>query len=187
MKGVPLSITKANVHVARHHRHNKPVKSALFAVGVAVRGKTVGVAIVGRPSARPLDTGENCEIVRLCVEDGVSELHVCSHLYGRCIRAARELGYSMILTYTLASESGASLRAAGFTRAAELKARPTWDTPSRRREQVTRTLFGDVEKRPTGPKVRWERTLTRGAKHGGDSLDDADGAGAKADVPLSRR
>jgi hypothetical protein len=156
---VPLSVQDANKVVAKWHRHSRPVLSGLFAVGASVRGELVGVAIVGRPVARMLQDGATCEVTRLCVVDGVSGLHVCSSLYGRCLRIARELGYRRVVTYTLASESGASCRAAGFVAVAQLAARPTWDTPSRRREQVSRTLFGDEEKRPTGPKVRWERSL----------------------------
>jgi N-acetylglutamate synthase-like GNAT family acetyltransferase len=187
MRAVPLSITKANAHVAKHHRHNKPTQGGLFAVGVAVRGETVGVAIVGRPVARMLDDGETCEVVRLCVSDGVSHLHVCSNLYGRCIRIAREMGYRKVITYTLEEESGASLRAAGFAPVSHVRAAATWSVPSRPRTQTVRTLFGDEQQRPTGPKTRWERTLTKGANHGVDSLANADGAGKEADLPLPRR
>lgn len=158
MKSVPMTITKANSHVAKHHRHNTPVVGALFALGVSVRGETVGVAIVGRPKARALDNGENCEIVRLCVQDGYSELHVCSNLYGRCIRIARELGYRKIITYTLEAESGCSLRAAGFSRAAEVKP-SNWDRLGRKRARVVQTLFGPVEKYQEAAKIRWERNL----------------------------
>jgi hypothetical protein len=38
----------------------------------------------------------------------------CSMLYGAAWRAARALGYRRLVTYTLASEGGASLRAAGW-------------------------------------------------------------------------
>jgi hypothetical protein len=38
----------------------------------------------------------------------------------------------------------------------ELAARPTWDTPSRRRIQVN--LFGE-EQRPSEAKIRWKRML----------------------------
>lgn len=38
-----------------------------------------------------------------------------SKLYGACCRIGFVMGYDRIITYTLASETGASLRAAGFT------------------------------------------------------------------------
>jgi N-acetylglutamate synthase-like GNAT family acetyltransferase len=160
MKAFPTNITKANAFVMAHHRHCRPTQGGLFAVAVGVRGEVVGVAIVGRPIARKLDDGETCEITRLCVLDGVSHLHACSNLYGRCVRIAREMGYSRVLTYTLEHESGTSLKAAGFTAVAAVDAAVSWSVPSRPRVQTIKTLFGDIEKRPSGPKVRWERSLT---------------------------
>ena len=79
-------------------------------------------------------------------------------LYGACVRAARALGYRRVVTYTLKDETGASVRAAGFVRAADVDARPSWSSSNRHRSVVIRTLFGEVEKRNTGPKVRWEWT-----------------------------
>lgn len=161
MISVPTPIKYACAFVARHHRHCKPPNGGLFAVGVAVKGETVGVAIVATPVARPLANGITCEITRLCVLDGVSELHVCSHLYGKCVRIAREMGYEKVITYTLEEEPGTSLIAAGFHIEATVPARDSWNTPSRSRTDTVPTLFGDEPKRPTGPKKRWARTLKR--------------------------
>ncbi len=158
MTPIPTDLTEANAFVARHHRHSLPTVGHKFSIGVTVRGERVGVAICGRPVARMMQDGSTMEVLRVCVVDGVSELHVCSNLYGRCVRIAREQGYRRIITYTLASESGASLKAAGFKRVAEVAA-DTWQRPNRRRQQQIRTLFGDIEKRDKGPKVRWERTV----------------------------
>lgn len=69
-------------------------------------------------------------------------------LYGASCRAAAALGYRLAVTYTLEAELGSSLRAAGFMRAAEVRAQQ-WDRPGRPREQ--RELLGD--------KIRWERPL----------------------------
>lgn len=149
----PLTVSDAKAFVARHHRHNGPPVGGLFAVGVEADGELRGVAIVGRPVARPLDDGWTCEVTRVGT-DGVR--NGCSMLYGACARAAKALGYSRAYTYTLAEESGASLRAAGWEMDAELPARPTWDTPARRRVQAD--LFGE-DRRPPGPKVRWKKTL----------------------------
>ena len=35
-------------------------------------------------------------------------------LYGACVRAAKAMGYKVVVTYTLESEDGASLRASNF-------------------------------------------------------------------------
>lgn len=57
------------------------------------------------------DDGQTLEILRCCT-DGTH--NACSKLYGACCRIGFDMGYERIVTYTLASESGASLRAAGF-------------------------------------------------------------------------
>ncbi len=40
--------------------------------------------------------------------------NACSFLYGAAARAAAAMGYKRIITYTLESENGASLRASGW-------------------------------------------------------------------------
>ena len=61
---------------------------------------------------KALDDGLTLEILRCCT-DGTG--NACSKLYGACCRIGFVMGYDRIITYTLASETGASLRAAGFT------------------------------------------------------------------------
>lgn len=151
---VPLSIKAAGRFVAEHHRHNRPPHGALFAVGAKRGDQLAGVAIIGRPVARMLDDGATCEVVRLCT-DGTR--NACSLLYSAAARAADALGYRRIITYTLASESGASLRAVAWQVDAEIKGQATWSRPSRDRVQVD--LFGD-QTRPAEDKVRWVRHLS---------------------------
>ena len=107
----PLSLTAANVFVAEHHRHHKPVCGHKFSIGCMADDKLTGVAIVGRPVSRYLDNGTTLEVTRLCT-DGTK--NACSFLYGAAWRAAKALGYTKIITYTLDSESGASLKASGW-------------------------------------------------------------------------
>ena len=57
------------------------------------------------------DNGETLEIYRNCT-DGTK--NACTKLYGACVRIARDMGYKKVITYTLESENGASLRAANF-------------------------------------------------------------------------
>jgi hypothetical protein len=150
----PVTLTDAKAFVARHHRHSEPPQSGLFAVGAVDGGGTmIGVAIVGRPMARMLQDGTTCEVTRLTTD---GSRNACSLLYGAAVRAAKALGYRRIYTYTLAEESGASLRATGWKRDADLKARTTWNCPARQRMQVD--LFG-AQRRPPGPKVRWTKEL----------------------------
>ena len=108
---VPVSLKAANAFVAEHHRHHKPVTGHKFSLGCVQNGRLVGVAIVGRPVSRYLDDGMTLEVNRLCA---TGEKNVCSFLYGAAARAARALGYGRIITYTLDTEPGTSLRAAGW-------------------------------------------------------------------------
>lgn len=94
-----------------------------------MRGRLVGVSIIGRPIARHLDDRLTIEITRLAT-DGT--LNVPSFLIGAAARAAFARGFRRVVTYTLLSESGASLRAVGFRVVAEVKGR-SWSCPSRRR------------------------------------------------------
>lgn len=113
MKVVPISISEANEFVANFHRHNKPVQGAKFAIGVSDGDRLVGVAIVGRPISRHLDDGETAEVTRCCVLDDAPK-GACSFLYSRCWRIWAAMGGAKLITYTLQSESGASLRGAGW-------------------------------------------------------------------------
>lgn len=111
MELVPISLKEANFFVARHHRHHKPVIGHKFSVAAAVDGEIVGVAIVGRPVSRYLDDGWTLEVNRLCT-DGTR--NACSFLYAACWRCARNMGYKKLITYILDTESGASLKGAGW-------------------------------------------------------------------------
>jgi hypothetical protein len=149
----PITLRAAREHVANWHRHNLPPQGGLFAVAVADNDQIVGVAIVGRPVARMLDDGYTAEVTRVAT---TGAHNACSMLYGAACRAAKSLGYRRIYTYTLQSEPGTSLRASGWSHDADLRARNTWDTPTRQRQQVD--LFGN-DRRPTEPKTRWTKEL----------------------------
>ena len=84
------------------------------AIGVC-NGTLRGVAVIGRPSARAEDTGLTAEVTRTCT-DGTSNVN--SMLYGAARRVCRAMGYTRLITYTEAGESGVSLKAAGWIREA---------------------------------------------------------------------
>lgn len=71
---MPISIKDANKFVGLHHRHNKPTGGGKFAIGAAVAGQLVGVAIAGRPVARLLDDGQTLEITRVCTDGALKTL-----------------------------------------------------------------------------------------------------------------
>ena len=118
---VPVTIGEANDFVRSFHRHNKPVISARFAIGASDGSAMVGCAIVGRPVARKLQDGVTAEVVCCCTLETAPK-GAPSFLYAACWRAWRAMGGAKLITYTLQSEGGASLRGAGWTLIAELKA-----------------------------------------------------------------
>ena len=140
---MPLTIKNAKVLVTKWHRHHKTPTGGLFAVGCGDGLDYCGVAIIGRPVARRLQDGWTAEVTRLAT-DGTK--NSCSMLYGAAWRAARALGYLRLYTYTLVSEPGTSLRAAGYKLVGHVKGR-SWSVPSRPR----------TDKHPTCDKQRWLR------------------------------
>lgn len=119
----PITFRAACAYVAEHHRHNKPPRGHKFSVSVQQDGEVVGVAMAGRPVARALDDGFTLEVNRTCTE---GHPNANSMLYGAVWRAAKAMGYRRCLTYTQADETGASLRAVGWRRDAELAPRGGW-------------------------------------------------------------
>jgi hypothetical protein len=143
LRHVRIELAEANAFVEQHHRHHKPVIGHVFSLGAVLRGKIVGVVIVGRPVARMRDDGETAEVTRLCT-DGTKD--ACSFLYGAAARAAFAIGFKRIGTYILASEPGTSLVAAGWRLIGE-RGGGSWSVPSRPR----------VDKHPTQGKLLFER------------------------------
>jgi hypothetical protein len=142
MSLVPLELGEANEFVRQVHRHHGPVVGHKFSLGAVKDDKIVGVAIVGRPTARHRDDGLTLEVTRLAT-DGTR--NACSFLYGACARAAFALGFKRVGTYILASESGATLNASGWRLMGETPGR-SWSVPSRPR----------VDKHPLQKKLLFE-------------------------------
>lgn len=143
---VPITIGAAKQYVARWHRHHEPPRSALFAVACQSAGalEPCGVAIVGRPVARKLQDGKTCEVLRVATDE---TRNACWILLGACKRIAQAMGYSGLITYTLAEESGASLRAVGAMPTATVCG-ASWSSPSRKRTNKGNAQMKD--------KVRWD-------------------------------
>jgi hypothetical protein len=139
---VTIALDEANAFVASVHRHHGPVVGHKFSLSAVLEGKIVGVAIVGRPTARMRDDGLTLEVTRLAT-DGTR--NACSFLYGACARACFALGFKRIGTYILASESGATLVASGWRCLGE-RGGGSWSVPSRPR----------VDKHPLQKKILFE-------------------------------
>lgn len=140
---VPVEFRDAREFVAAHHRHHNPPIGHKFSIGVADGDTLVGVAIIGRPVSRVIQSDKRTlEVIRTAT-DGT--MNANSMLYGAARRATFALGYDRLITYTQEGESGASLRAAGFRVLASRPARAGWSAPSRPRDNknghVARTLW----------------------------------------------
>ena len=152
----PVTQLDARMFIARHHRHSGPPLRFIACVGVESHGEIVGVGTLERPKARTLCDGFTVEASRVCT---LGLRNACSLIYGALCRAAEALGYRRVIAYTLASEPGSSLAAAGFQRVADVKPE-TWDrrNVSRMAHQpdMFRAKYGTAVAR-----VRWERLVSR--------------------------
>lgn len=149
-----VTLDEANAFITAHHRHHPRARGCRFALALEEGGAVVGVAVVGRTKARRADKRQGlrrlvCEVTRLCT-DGTRD--ACSALYSACRRVAQALGYERVITYTLPSEGGASLRAAGWEDEG-LHGGGSWDREERPREDSA----------PTEIKRRWACILLPGA------------------------
>ena len=153
---VPITQRQVRDFVFRHHRHSAPPWGMKFQVGLEHEGRLVGVVCAGVPVARNLADGRTIEITRLCT-DGT--FNAASALYGAICRAALALGYTRAITYTLQSESGASLRASGWREDERIDRVHDWDRPGRVRPLHRVDLFGARSRRYPAKRVRWVRAL----------------------------
>jgi len=146
----PITFAEAKVFVEKHHRHHAPSVGWKFGIAVSegleeqepMSGQVVGVVMVGRPVSRHLDNGWTLEVTRCCT-DGTR--HAASLLYAAAWRAAKALGYKRLITYTLPSETGASLRGAGW-RILYTTTGGAWSCQTRPR----------VDTHPLDQKLLWE-------------------------------
>jgi hypothetical protein len=149
---VPLTLKQANDFVTEHHRHNKKCQGHRFSIGCIRDNELVGVAICGRPLSRRLDSQFVLEVLRVCIKDPAPK-NACSYLYGRAWRIWQAMGGKKIITYTLASESGSSMKAVGWNKVSETKPltknQKGWQT---RDNRITQPVNYQL-------KFRWERQL----------------------------
>ena len=124
-----------------------------------VDGELIGVAICGRPVARALDNGTTLEVLRVCIKDPAPR-NACSYLYARCQRIWTALGGEKIITYTLETEPGSSLKAVNWLVAGKTKKRATknlWNT--RRPEHAGYKAVREAQIADGVIKNRWEKLI----------------------------
>lgn len=139
----PLTYAEACEYIRLHHRHHEPPQGHKFSIGCSSGGVVVGVIMVGRPVARHLDDTWTAEVTRCCTD---STKNVASKLYAAAWRAARAMGYKRLITYTLKTEPGTSVRAAGWRVLNSTAGGGSWNRKERTR----------VDKHPLGQKTLWQ-------------------------------
>ncbi len=143
LKLQPISRDEACAFIQRHHRHHPPPVGWKFGIAASDDGGIVrAVVAVGRPVSRHCDDGWTAEVTRLCT-DGAK--NAASMLYAAAWRACRAMGYRRLITYTLDTETGTSLVAAGWKVVGKVK-EESWHREARPR----------VDKHPTQGKLKWE-------------------------------
>lgn len=145
---MPCDYATAKQFVGENHRHNKPPAGHKFSIACYDGGRLCGVCMVGRPVGRFLDDGLTLEVNRCCT-DGT--YNACSMLYGAACRAAKALGYKRIITYTLESEPGTSLRASNWT--------CDGSAGGKRWTGGRYEMFEQIEMQLGEMKVRWHKDL----------------------------
>jgi len=157
----PITLRAANDFVSAHHRHNSRTArdGGKFAVSCYARGELAGIAIVGNPLSATYMNKEKygyvAEVLRTCTSP-LAPKGAVSFLYGICTRICRDMGFDVVITYTLETETGASLRGAGWKEVGVTK--PCADG-WRKSDHLTR------EHQPVMALVkrRWEKRFNRGA------------------------
>lgn len=140
----PITQAEAFAFVEDHHSTHDAPPGWKYGLAVNDGEGVVGVAIVGRPTARHYDDGWTLEVTR-CATDGTK--NVASKLYAAAWRAARAMGYRRLISYTLRDmEDGIPLKAAGWEVVHETAGGGSWDREDRPR----------VDTHPTAPKTLWE-------------------------------
>ena len=130
----PISIKQANEFIKKFHRHHRPTirNTGRWALAATdIKQNIVGVVIASSPVSATLMDGYTLELTRLCVKEDAPK-GTCSFLLSRCCTIWRSMGGSKVITYTLDSESGASLKGAGWKLAGKVKPHKRWQNKTKR-------------------------------------------------------
>jgi N-acetylglutamate synthase-like GNAT family acetyltransferase len=113
----PKSQKVVKAFIEKHHRHlpTAPVGDKTR-FSIFNGDDLVGVCMIGRP-ARTIQDGKTMCVTRLAVDESLGNKlthDACSQLLGACKRWCKRNGIERLFTYTLSTESGSSVKAAGF-------------------------------------------------------------------------
>tara|TARA_B100000614_G_C14344739_1_gene410422 strand:- start:71 stop:574 length:504 start_codon:yes stop_codon:yes gene_type:complete len=152
----PITIKTANEFIKDYHRHHRPTirNSGRWALAaIDLNGEMVGVVIAGNPVSATYMDGYTLELTRLCVKE-IAPKGTCSFLLSKCCSIWRTMGGQRVITYTLATESGASLKGAGWKLSGTVKPHKRW-TNKNKVDGLDRTHLEIYELM----KHRWEKEL----------------------------
>lgn len=125
----PITIKGANLFIKENHRHHRPTSrnSGKWAISIIDKrtGKIIGVAIAGNPVSATYMDGYSLEITRLCVLESAPK-GASSFIISKCSKIWKLMGGKRILSYTLCSESGASMKGAGWEKTGIVKPHNNW-------------------------------------------------------------
>lgn len=156
----PISLRGANDWLDGVHRHNGRTarNGGKFAISVVDDAGIVrGIAIVGNPLSATLMDGKTAEVLRVCTNDETPK-GACSMLYSACWRAWRAMGGDRMITYTLKSEKGISLKASGWVIVGATKpVKDGWRKDDHLNDRRTHSPV------MLEPKWRWQPQGSRGA------------------------
>lgn len=129
----PITIKAANEFIKGFHRHHRPTirnsgRWALAAVNLS--DEVVGVVIAGNPVSASYMDGYTLELTRLCVKEGAPK-GTCSFLLSKSCAIWRTMGGQRVITYTLETESGASLKGAGWKLSGIVRPHKGWTNKSK--------------------------------------------------------
>lgn len=152
----PITIKAANVFIRDFHRHHRPTirNSGKWALAAVDSDENlVGVVIAGNPVSATYMDELTIELNRLCVRESAPK-GTCSFLLSKCCRIWRAMGGERVITYTLDSESGASLKGAGWKLCGTVKPHRRWQN---------KTNVDGIERAHLEiyslTKFRWEKNL----------------------------
>lgn len=150
----PITYKTASEYIEINHRHNGKTAGCKFAIGCFSGEKMVGCAVCGRPVSRHYDDGLTLEISRVCT-DGTR--NACSMLYGAACRIAKDMGYKKVVTYTLVTENGASLKASNFICEGEAGGIEWTGKRNPAKKQYEQISLFPTKEKPHIMKRRWVR------------------------------
>jgi hypothetical protein len=150
----PIAQHRAQAFVAQHHGHNGALAIDRYRAGCWNGPTLVGVVVVGNPTSPALMNTGQVEVRRLCTDRSLPatiRYKAATALYGWAVDTAERKGWRRIITYTLASETGLTLR----------YCKPRWkcEGPASREGASWEKRGPNRKKGPTEAKVLWSRAL----------------------------